>query len=101
MVRIRKKLWRIDIKGVGTEAWPRETVSAGPASTYCRSRQLFRHCSAALLVAIKLAGFSKSIVGEAEMPFLPLPCWTNEFLDDNLSGVNIAESCQKGLPAAA
>ena len=76
MARMRARLCCIVIRGLGTEACPLETISAGPASAYCRSRQLLRHCSAALLVAIKLAGLSKSIVGVSEMPFFPLSGYT-------------------------
>ncbi len=101
MARIRKKLCCIDVRGVGTDAWPRETVSAGPASAYCRSRQLLRHCSAALLVAIKLAGFSKSIVGESEVPFIALPFSADKFVEGFASRVEDDESCHIGLSEGA
>src|SRR6266550_1156010 len=80
MARMRARLCCIVIRGLGTEACPLETISAGPASAYCRSRQLLRQCSAALLVAIKLAGLSKSIVGESASPFWLLTCSVDKWL---------------------
>src|SRR5215470_10287945 len=100
MARIRKKLCCIDVRGFGTDACPRETLSAGPASAYCRLRQLLRHCSAALLVAIKLAGFSKSFVGESAIPFFTLPFATGVILVGNPSEAKVDESCHNGFEVA-
>src|SRR6266487_2606179 len=96
MARMRARLCCIVIRGIGTEACPLETFSAGPASASCRSRQLLRHCSAALLVAIKLAGLSKSIVGESETSFFPLTCSVDELLNDNSSDSYLVELCHEG-----
>src|SRR6266487_272689 len=95
MARMRARLCCIVIRGLGTEACPLETISAGPASAYCRSRQLLRHCSAALLVAIKLAGLSKFIVGESAMLFLLLAYSVGEPLVDNSSELYLDEFCCK------
>ncbi len=72
MARMRAKLCCIARSGIGTAAWPLETFSAGPASAYCRSRQLLRQSSAALLVAMKLAGLSNGIGCSFTRPFCPL-----------------------------
>src|SRR3989442_2081424 len=72
MARMRAKLRCMAMSGIGTAAWPLETFSAGPASAYCRSRQLSRQCSAALLVAMKLSGLSNGIVCSFPRPFCPL-----------------------------
>ena len=72
MARMRAKLCCMAMSGIGTAAWPLETFSAGPASAYCRSRQLLRQCSAALLVAMKLSGLSNDIVRALTGPFCPL-----------------------------
>ena len=72
MARMRAKLRCMAMSGIGTAAWPLETFSAGPASAYCRSRQLSRQCSAALLVAMKLSGLSNGIVCSLPRPFCPL-----------------------------
>src|SRR6266571_112798 len=98
IARIRARLCCIASSGSDTEACPRETLVAGPASERWRLRQLIRQRSAALLVATKLSALCPAAVlpgCPVETPAGKAELLTGESEDCRSGAVEVLTICSR------